>query len=89
MKPILLRGANVWDGSGAPTFPGDVLVEGFDAPDDDSVDEELLSAFAGASAFADFSDFSPFCVLSDFSDVSALSDCALSAFAASVCSFFA
>ncbi|HZD46086.1 MAG TPA: amidohydrolase family protein, partial [Acidobacteriaceae bacterium] len=28
MKPILFRGANVWDGSGAPTFPGDVLVEG-------------------------------------------------------------
>jgi imidazolonepropionase-like amidohydrolase len=28
MKPILFRGAKVWDGSGAPTFPGDVLVEG-------------------------------------------------------------
>jgi imidazolonepropionase-like amidohydrolase len=28
MKPILFRGANVWDGSGTPTFPGDVLVEG-------------------------------------------------------------
>src|ERR1700741_998290 len=28
MKPILFRGASVWDGSGAPTFPGDVLVEG-------------------------------------------------------------
>src|SRR6202034_800150 len=28
MKPILFRGANVWDGSGAPTFPADVLVEG-------------------------------------------------------------
>lgn len=28
MKPILIRGANIWDGSGAPIFPGDVLVEG-------------------------------------------------------------
>ena len=28
MKPILFRGANIWDGSGAPTFPGDVLVDG-------------------------------------------------------------
>ena len=27
MKPILFRGASVWDGSGAPAFPGDVLVE--------------------------------------------------------------
>jgi len=28
MKPILLRGASVWDGSGAPAFPADVLVDG-------------------------------------------------------------
>lgn len=28
MKPILFRGASIWDGSGAPAFPGDVLVEG-------------------------------------------------------------
>ena len=28
MKPILFRGASVWDGSGAPAFPADVLVEG-------------------------------------------------------------
>lgn len=27
MKPILFRGASVWDASGAPAFPGDVLVE--------------------------------------------------------------
>src|ERR1700741_3699262 len=27
MKPILFRGASVWDGSGAPAFPADVLVE--------------------------------------------------------------
>lgn len=27
MKPILFRGASVWDGSGTPAFPGDVLVE--------------------------------------------------------------
>ena len=27
MKPILFRGAEIWDGSGAATFPGDVLVE--------------------------------------------------------------
>ena len=33
MKPILFRGANVWDGSGAPTFPGDVLVEGSENQD--------------------------------------------------------
>jgi len=28
MKPILFRGASIWDGSGADAFPGDVLVEG-------------------------------------------------------------
>lgn len=28
MKPILFRGASVWDGSGAAAFPADVLVEG-------------------------------------------------------------
>src|SRR3981189_3134152 len=28
MKPILFRGARVWDGSGAAAFPADVLVEG-------------------------------------------------------------
>lgn len=28
MQPILFRGANVWDGSGAAAFPADVLVEG-------------------------------------------------------------
>jgi imidazolonepropionase-like amidohydrolase len=28
MKPVLLRGASIWDGSGAATFPGDVLIEG-------------------------------------------------------------
>lgn len=28
MKPVLFRGASVWDGSGAPAFSGDVLVEG-------------------------------------------------------------
>ena len=28
MKPVLFRGASVWDGSGAPAFPADVLVEG-------------------------------------------------------------
>jgi imidazolonepropionase-like amidohydrolase len=27
MKPILFRDASVWDGSGAPAFPADVLVE--------------------------------------------------------------
>ena len=27
MKPILFRGASIWDGSGAAAFPGDVLVE--------------------------------------------------------------
>ena len=27
MKPILFRGASIWDGSGADAFPGDVLVE--------------------------------------------------------------
>lgn len=28
MKPVLFRGASIWDGSGAAAFPGDVLVEG-------------------------------------------------------------
>src|SRR5580658_8709484 len=28
MNPILFRGASVWDGSGSPAFPADVLVEG-------------------------------------------------------------
>ena len=28
MKPVLFRGARIWDGSGAAAFPGDVLVEG-------------------------------------------------------------
>jgi imidazolonepropionase-like amidohydrolase len=28
MKPILFRGASVWDGSGAAAFPADVLVDG-------------------------------------------------------------
>ena len=28
MKPILFRGASVWDGTGAPAFPADVLVDG-------------------------------------------------------------
>lgn len=28
MKPVLFRGACIWDGSGAAAFPGDVLVEG-------------------------------------------------------------
>src|SRR5882757_11255769 len=28
MKPVLFRGASVWDGSGAAAFPADVLVEG-------------------------------------------------------------
>jgi imidazolonepropionase-like amidohydrolase len=28
MKPVLFRGANVWDGSGVAAFPADVLVEG-------------------------------------------------------------
>ena len=28
MKPVLFRGASVWDGSGAAQFPADVLVEG-------------------------------------------------------------
>jgi imidazolonepropionase-like amidohydrolase len=28
MNRVLFRGANVWDGSGAPSFPADVLVEG-------------------------------------------------------------
>jgi imidazolonepropionase-like amidohydrolase len=28
MNRVLFRGANVWDGSGAPAFPADVLVEG-------------------------------------------------------------
>ncbi|HVC89588.1 MAG TPA: amidohydrolase family protein [Acidobacteriaceae bacterium] len=28
MRPILFRGASIWDGSGADAFPGDVLVEG-------------------------------------------------------------
>jgi imidazolonepropionase-like amidohydrolase len=28
MKPILFRGAEIWDGSGAAASPGDVLVEG-------------------------------------------------------------
>ena len=28
MKPVLFRGASIWDGSGATAFPGDVLVEG-------------------------------------------------------------
>lgn len=28
MKPVLFRGASVWDGSGAVAFPADVLVEG-------------------------------------------------------------
>src|SRR6185437_15371597 len=28
MKPILFRGASVWDASGAAAFPADVLVEG-------------------------------------------------------------
>jgi imidazolonepropionase-like amidohydrolase len=27
MKPVLFRGASIWDGSGAAAFPGDVLVE--------------------------------------------------------------
>src|SRR5260370_24072570 len=28
MKPVLFRGASIWDGGGAAAFPGDVLVEG-------------------------------------------------------------
>jgi imidazolonepropionase-like amidohydrolase len=28
MKPVLFRGACIWDGSGAAAYPGDVLVEG-------------------------------------------------------------
>src|ERR1700723_2712769 len=28
MKPVLFRGASVWDGRGAAHFPADVLVEG-------------------------------------------------------------
>ena len=28
MKPVLFRGASVWDGSGSAAFPADVLVEG-------------------------------------------------------------
>jgi len=28
MKPVLFRGACIWDGSGAAAFPGDVLVDG-------------------------------------------------------------
>jgi imidazolonepropionase-like amidohydrolase len=28
MKPVLFRDADIWDGSGAAAFPGDVLVEG-------------------------------------------------------------
>ena len=28
MKPVLFRGASIWDGSGATAFPGDLLVEG-------------------------------------------------------------
>jgi len=28
MRPILFRGASVWDGTGASAFPADVLVEG-------------------------------------------------------------
>ncbi len=28
MNRVLFRNANVWDASGAPAFPADVLVEG-------------------------------------------------------------